>query len=102
MRTIDFEKFINFHANYQRNGICGEGFFSFHWYDAEEKQNFIATCHEWKHAEGVQNAGCYAVVSIDDPRACWRGDWFIDDLRRAFEAYVSVYGDLAPHQHEAA
>jgi hypothetical protein len=36
MNTIDWGKYRNFHANYQRNGICGQGFITFHWYDAVE------------------------------------------------------------------
>lgn len=102
MNTIDHGRFRGFHANYQRNGVCGEGFHSFHWYDAELEQNFIATCHEWKENGKIYNAGCYAVVSVDDPRTCWRGDYFIDDLRAALDVYRAAYGHYAEHQHEPA
>jgi len=70
-----------YNGNYQRNGICGEGFFScfIDWKDGKEGgKGFLATFGE--HTKNKINTTNCRIVDLDNPKCSWRGDNFGADI----------------------
>lgn len=81
--TIDETRCRVVEIDYQRNGVCGEGFFivRFQCSDAPERPliGIVVDC------EADPNA-FYGVIDPNDLRSHWRGDHFVDGLRAAILA----------------
>lgn len=81
--TIDETRCRVVEIDYQRNGICGEGFFvlRFQCSDAPERPLLgIITAYE------DDLVGFYGVIDPNDLRSHWRGDHFEAGLRAAVVA----------------
>lgn len=82
---------------YQRNGVCGAGFFQL---------RFRASCSPERPLLGVvfttgddeRTSECYAVVDPNDLSQHWRGDHFVDGL---LEAIRARYDEMWPHSRAA-
>ena len=61
--------------NYQRNGVSGEGFYTFHYTDKIEKETreFIATFTTNLTDHEIDPITC-RVVCLNDITSAWRGD----------------------------
>jgi hypothetical protein len=62
-------------VSWHRNGVCGVGFYSvaFDYQDGEKARSMIANV--------FNEAGYCAVIDVNEPLTCWRGDYFEDLLR---------------------
>jgi hypothetical protein len=80
--------------NYQRNGVCGIGFYvvRFDWRDDGDGgdgalRRMIGHVHPACDHDGNETRPeYYGVTDIDEPTECWRGDHFIDRLHDAIRA----------------
>lgn len=73
---------------YQRNGVCGMGFYvvRFEWKD-EDGQTRRMVGHVYPEDE--KRPEYYGVVDIDNPTECWRGDHFVDAMQVEIDAFVA-------------
>ena len=84
--------------NYQRNGVSGDGFFVAKIMDG--KQYLLATFETNDTDDHLRTETC-RVIGPDDLEQGWRGDYYADEIQRAFRAtnYVGFYDwmvNLAP------
>lgn len=88
-------------VNYQRNGVCGRGFYTVRFAFAAEGrklEEFIAVRFGYDPYEKTDDGDCAcAVVSLTDPESDWRGDHFVAAVDLAIDKYkaaqdANIYG----------
>jgi len=78
-------------VTYQRNGVCGEGFYQVHFHNSKHK--FVAVVFASSDEEGYESRrpnGYCAVTTPDEPQECWRGDMFEQALRRLIVRHIAL------------